>query len=128
MRAKQLVGLIVVAAALAAAGCQSENKGKIEGTKWSSNAGTIKGQQLSSGKLELEFYKDGTMEFSGKDLAGRYKVITGRYSLGTGYVVVLKLDQELAGMKTHAERVTVDKGQLTMTDSDGTKLVFSRVK
>ena len=128
MRGKVVVGLLVVAVALAAVGCDSTNKGKIEGTKWSSNEGTIRGQKLSSGKLVLEFYKDGTLDFSGTDPYGNRKVFSGKYTFGMGDIVVMTFDQELAGMKTHAERVNVSKGELTMSDSDGTKLVFSRLR
>jgi hypothetical protein len=128
MRARRLVGLAVVVVALAVAGCESSNKGKIEGTKWSSNEGTIRGQKLSSGKITLEFYKDGKLDFSGTDPYGNRKVFTGHYTFGMGDIVVLNMDQELAGMKTHAERVNVKNGELTMTDSDGTQLVFSRLK
>jgi hypothetical protein len=128
MRRNRVVGLLVVVAALAIAGCESTNKGKIEGTKWTSNAVTIHGQKLSSGKCELEFYKDGAMDFTATDPNGYRKVFTGRYALTVGDLVVITFDQEVAGMKTHTERVSITKGELTMIDSDGTKLVFSRLK
>jgi hypothetical protein len=128
MRTNRVIGLLVVVAALAVVGCESTNKGKIEGTKWSSNAVSIHGQKLGSGKCELEFYKDGTMDFSATDPNGYRKVFPGRYSLSLGDLVVITFDQEVAGMKTHTERVSISKGELTMTDSDGTKLVFSRLK
>jgi hypothetical protein len=128
MRTKSVVGVLVAAAALCMAGCESTNKGKLEGTKWSSNEGNIRGQKLSSGKLELEFYKDGTMDFVGADNTGIRRVYPGRYSYGIGDIVVLEFDKELAGLKKHAERVSINKGELTMSDSDGTKVVFSRLK
>ena len=41
---RQLVcGLLVLGAALCAAGCSSSNRGKIEGTKWTSLAADVKG-------------------------------------------------------------------------------------
>jgi hypothetical protein len=128
MRGKTVVGMLVVAVALAAVGCDSTNKGKIEGTKWSSNEGTIHGQKLSSGKITLEFYKDGTLDFAGTDPYGNRKVFAGKYTFGMGSMVVMTFDQELAGMKTHAESISVSNGELTMTDSDGTRLVFSRLR
>jgi hypothetical protein len=128
MRSNRVVGLLVVVAALAVAGCESSNKGKIEGTKWTSNAVTIHGQKVSSGKCELEFYKDGAMDLSATDPNGYRKVYTGRYSLSMGNFVVITFDQEIAGMKTHTEQISINKGELTMIDSDGTKLVFSRLK
>src|SRR5260370_26214199 len=105
MRTHRVVGLLVVVAALAVAGCESTNKGKIEGTKWSSNAVSIHGQKLSSGKCELEFYKDGTVEFSATDPFGRRQVFKGRYSFGMGDIVVLGMDKRVAAVKTHTERV-----------------------
>jgi hypothetical protein len=118
-----------VAVALLGAGCDSENKGKIEGTKWSSNAGTIKGQQLSAGQIVLEFNKDGSMELSVTDQTGNNrKAYPGNYTLGIGDIVVFHLDKELSGMKTHAEHISIKNGELTMTDSDGTRGVFSRRK
>ena len=128
MRTNRVVGLLVVVAALAVVGCESTNKGKIEGTKWSSNAVSIHGQKLGSGKCELEFYKDGTMDFMVTDPNGNRKLFSGRYSLSLGDLVVITFNQEVAGMKTHTERVSITKGELTMIDSDGTKLVFSRLK
>jgi hypothetical protein len=128
MRTNHVVGLLIVVAALAVAGCESSNKGKIEGTKWSSNAITINGQKLSSGKCELEFYKDGNMDLMVTEPSGNRKIFTGRYSLSLGDLVVITFNQELAGMKTHTERISITKGELTMIDSDGTKLVFSRLK
>src|SRR5260370_20613609 len=128
MRGKAVVGLLIVALALAAVGCDPTNKGKIEGTKWSSNEGTIRGQKLSSGKIVLEFFKGGNMSFSGTDPKGNYKVYSGRYTFGMGSIVVLDFDQELAGRTTHTEWISVSKGELTMSDADGTSLVFSRLK
>jgi hypothetical protein len=128
MRTNRVVGLFVVVAALAVAGCESSNKGKIEGTKWSSNAVTIHGQKIGSGKCELEFYKDGTMDLLVTDPNGNRHLFSGRYSLSLGDLVVITFNQEVAGMKTHTERISVTKGELTMIDSDGTKLVFSRLK
>jgi uncharacterized protein (TIGR03066 family) len=128
MRTKTVVSVCVVAVALLGAGCDSDNKGKIEGTKWSSNAGTIKGQQLTSGQIVMEFFKDGTMELSVTDRSGNRKAYPGNYTLGIGDIVVFNLDKELAGMKTHAEHISIKNGELTMTDSDGTSGVFSRRK
>ncbi len=128
MRTKTVVSVCVVAVALLGAGCDSDNKGKIEGTKWSSNAGTIKGQQLSSGQIVLEFFKDGTMELSVSDRSGNRKGYSGNYTLEVGDIVIFNLDKELSGMKTHAEHISIKNGELTMTDSDGTRGVFSRRK
>jgi len=104
-------------------GCNSNNKGKIEGTKWTSQAATIKGQLIPAGFLQLEFSREGRLWY----VAGP-KQMTGTYSLGWGDNVTLHLDQELAGHKNHVERVRIAGNTLTMTDSDGTQVTFNRDK
>src|SRR5260370_35341866 len=106
MRGKAVVGLLIVALALAAVGCDPTNKGKIEGTKWSSNEGTIRGQKLSSGKIVLEFFKGGNMSFSGPDPKGNYKLYSGRYPFAMGTIVVLDFAQQLPGRTTHTTWIT----------------------
>ncbi len=129
MRTKTVVvSCFVLVVALGVTGCESNNKGKIEGTKWSSNPGSFQGVKMTSGQIKLEFSKDGDIEWSGTDIRGFHRVLTGRYTLGMGDIVVIDLDQEFAGRKTHAESISISKGELTMTDSNGTSLVFSRLK
>ena len=123
MRLNALVRLTVVAAALCSVGCMSKNKGKIEGTKWTSQAATIKGDVIPAGTLQLEFMKDGRLNY----IAGPI-TFTGTYSLGFGNNVTLKLDRELSGRKTHVEKIVISGGQLTMSDSDGTSLTFDQMK
>jgi hypothetical protein len=105
-------------------GCSS-NKGKIEGTKWSSLPGTVKGQNLPEGVLGLEFGADKKLVYT----VGLQR-FTGTYSLGMGSNVTLHLEQELpgTGRKDHVEKVTIDGDKLTMTDSDGTTLNFKKLK
>jgi hypothetical protein len=101
----------------------SNNKGKIEGTKWSSVEGTVKGVKLAAGTLKLEFSKDGKMAYDILILAKR---LTGTYTLGGGDKVILNLDEQLAASKTHEESVTIRNNILTMTDTDGTRLDFEK--
>jgi hypothetical protein len=121
-------GVRLLWAALAAAlllngGCSSKNKGKLEGTKWTSLPGVVKGNNLAAGALGLEFGKDGSLVY--KTPQGEFK---GTYSLGMGESVTLHLDRPLSNGKVHNERITVDGDKLTMKDPDGTELSFSRVK
>src|SRR5204863_54825 len=102
---------------------KSDNKGKIEGTKWTSIASTIKGQAIPAGALKLDFGADGKLIYN----AGP-NTFTGTYSLGMGDHVTLKLDQELQGRKSHTEKVQIDGEKLTMTDSDGQAMTFTRDK
>lgn len=102
----------------------SKNKGKIEGTKWSSIASKIKGMDLPAGVLKLDFSKDGKLVYE----AGPVK-FTGTYTLGKGAQVTFVLDRDLGGKgKTHTEKVVIEDDRLTMTDADGTSMVFEKAK
>jgi hypothetical protein len=103
-------------------GCASKNKGKIEGTQWSSLSATMKGQPIPAGSMRLQFSGDGKVVYQVGPQT--YK---GTYSLGFGDLVTLHLNQQVAGRTTHTERVTIDGNKLTMTDSDGTALTFQKV-
>ncbi len=117
------VHLVLLGALVGGAPALSDNRGKIEGTKWSSLPGTVKGQNLPGGVLKLDFAKGGKLVYR----AGM-KTMTGTYSLRVRDRVALKLDEKLAGVRSHTEKVVVDGDRLTMTDSDGTTLTFERVE
>jgi hypothetical protein len=117
-RARALLWILTLPLVFAA-GCASENKGKIEGTKWRSYASTVKGQSVSDGALWLHFKADGGLVYR----AGGH-TFTGTYKLSWGKTVIMNLDRELAGRKSHSERVEILGGRLTMTDSDGTAMTF----
>lgn len=123
MRPTNMLRFVLLPAMLLIAGCNSNNKGKIEGTKWSSVPATVKGQSVPAGALKLEFGSDGSLVYK----AGP-QTFKGTYTLGGGDIVNLHLDRELAGRKVHAQRVTIEGDRLTMKDSDGTQLSFSKVK
>ena len=122
MRSTSILRLTLLTAILLTCGCKSNNKGKIEG-KWSSIASTVKGQAVPEGLLKLEFGTDGSLVYSTGPITFK-----GTYSLGMGDSVTLKLDKELAGRKTHVEKVSISGDRLTMTDSDGTAMTFKKVK
>jgi hypothetical protein len=115
--------VLLLAVVLLPLGCASSNKGKIEGTKWSSQAATIKGKTLPAGSLQLDFGKDGSLVY----LAGPL-TLKGTYSLGSGNYVTMNFEQELAGRKSHVQQVAIDGDHLTMTDSDGTQMTFDKQK
>jgi hypothetical protein len=125
MRPAFILRVACAATLLFAAGCSSSNKGKIEGTKWTSLAATVKGKALPDGFSELHFGPDG---HSVVYKAGSSDPYGGSYSLGMGSAVTLTLDRELEGRKIHVEKITIDGDQLTMTDSDGMQLTFQRAK
>ncbi len=116
-RASRLIVLVLPFAC--AAGCASDNAGRIEGTSWRSDSAKVKGQNLPEGFMKVDFRSNGDLVLR----AGPH-VITGRYTLGMGNTVVLHLDRELAGMKTHSEKVVIRGDRMKMTDSDGTELTF----
>jgi hypothetical protein len=122
MRAKAILQFAAVAIAMTAVGCESNNKGKIEGTKWTNDAGTVDGKAVPANFIRLEFGSDGKLTY---DLT--LIKYTGTYSLGMGDTVTLNLDQELAGRKQHAEKVSINGDKLTMSDSNGSGLTFSKV-
>jgi hypothetical protein len=123
MRPSHGLRIAWIAALLLAAGCSSSNKGKIEGTKWSSQATTLKGQAVSAGLMQLHFQPDGKMI-----LKRGNESYTGTYSLGMGPTVTFQFEQEFNGRKIHAEKIVINGDELTLTDSDGKELPFRKLK
>jgi hypothetical protein len=123
MRLASAFHWLLIASLVCAAGCASENKGKIEGTKWRSCASTVKGQALSEGFLRLHFKADGGILYR----AGA-KTLTGTYKLGSGKTVVMNMNSGSGGTERLSETVEISGGRLTMTDSDGTVIAFNKDK
>jgi hypothetical protein len=121
MRPRRYAALALCLLPFLACGCPSNNKGKIEGTKWTSESAVMKGLQLSSGAVYFDFRKDYTLicRFGSKR-------IKGTYSLGWGDWVTLRLDEALPTGKVHTETVVIKGEHMTMTDSDGTHLTFRK--
>jgi hypothetical protein len=111
----------------------SNNKGKIEDTKWTSLKATITLKdelkedkiELPAGALKLEFGKDGKVTYRTGS-----QVYSGTYTLGDGDMVTLNFEMKLGDSKEHKETITIDKDKesLTMTDKDGTSLKFEKAK
>src|SRR5262249_60759149 len=122
VRPVQLVQGAVLLALLCSVGCSSNNKGKIEGTKWTSVAATIQGKQRAEGELTLEV---------GDNNKVVYKVgprtVTGTYSLGSGDKVTLNLDKELGARKEHAVKIRVEGDTLQMKEMEGTEITFKKI-
>lgn len=111
-------------AVLFTAGCSpgaSNNKGKIEGTKWENEATTIDGKEIPAGDVYLEFTKDGKLHFDNPKSAN-----DGTYTLGSGDQVIFNFDKEFSGSKKHVETIKVDGDKLTLSDAKGT-IVFNRI-
>ena len=118
MRALSIVLLVVLAA-----GCSS-NRGKLEGTRWTSEETTLRGHQQPAGYRTLEFKDDGALVYQ---LEGQ-PTVTGRWSLSPGSNVVFRFDEPLGGRKVHTEKIVIAGDTLTMTDSDGTTVTFTRLE
>ena len=116
-----LVRLAVVAVMVCSVGC-SRNKGKLEGTKWTSQATTLNDEIIPAGRFQFEFKKDKRLVLSVGSVT-----YTGTYSLGSRNVVAFRFDKEVSGWKTHAQKVVIDGNQMTMSGSDGS-MTFYQVK
>ncbi len=131
MHRARLLSLPAVLSLALAAGCTSENRGKLEGTRWVSEPATVKVKagpagapqsvHVPAGYLELDFHEDGSFYYILKG-----KIHTGKYTLGPGHMVTLNLDTPVAGMKTHTEKIVVEGERMTMTDTDGTSIPFRK--
>lgn len=114
VRAPRNVALALVAAfALLAAGCESNNKGKIVG-KWSAPNGAV-----------FEFTADGQFIASN---AG--PTIRGRYSLGAGDTVNLTdLSPPLEGKTRTREKITITGDSMSVAGGRGqAPVLFTRQK
>ena len=128
MRPPSLSRIVLLPAILFICGCSS-NQGKIESTRWTSLAAEVKGQTLPAGALQLAFGGDSKVVVHAfAPTGGSPTSYRGTYSLGIGDAVTLSLDRELAGSKTHVETIVIEGDRLTMTDSDGTKMIFTKMK
>jgi len=124
---RSVTRLAAVAAIFMVVGCKSNNEGKIEGTRWTSIACVVKGVEIPADMLQLSFGGDGHMIYRIKSLdTGSDMTYKGTYSLGMADYVTLNLEEALAGSKTHMQTVKIDGNQLTMIDSDGTSMTFTR--
>ena len=118
----RVLAVVVGTVTLAGAGCESNNKGKLEGTKWKGMIAAVPGSSMT-----LDFYADGRLAL-GIYAPGVNKTISGRWSLSMGdHVEMTNLSEPLAGRTSHTEKIVVTGDTLVMTDSDGQSVTFSRV-
>jgi hypothetical protein len=116
------VALLALAAALAVAGC-SDNKGKLEETKWSCQEAFAKADDITPGTRQLQFLRDGHLIY----VVGP-KAYQGSYTLGMGSAVTFTLDQELEGRKIHPHKIVVDGDLMTLASADGSQMTFQKSK
>jgi hypothetical protein len=113
--------LALLVLALVVVGCASKNRGKLEGTRWRSDASTVKGKSFPEGYLKFEFDTDGSLVYH----AGKEK-FTGHYTLGPNDMVTFNLDRPLGGSATHMQRVIVHGDRMAIIDGDGTEMRFQK--
>jgi hypothetical protein len=58
----------------------------------------------------------------------RKKMLKGTYKLGSADTTELHLDEEFGGSKVHSQIIQIKGDELTMSDPDGTKATFKKVK
>lgn len=97
----------------------SNNFGKIEGTKWRSLQGWVKGNNIPAGALRLEFNRDGSLVYHTP--TGEYR---GTYTLSSGDDVVWNFTRALGGSNRHEQRVSINGNRMSVHDTDGTTLDF----
>jgi hypothetical protein len=123
-------GLVLVAvAAVGSAGCfKSENVGKLEGTKWSSayvpDFKGISGRGLT---MSIQFTDGGrfNMEMRSPLISLR---CSGTWRLGSGETVYLDdVAPAVGGYTSFTESITITGDTMTMTDPDGTKIIFTKI-
>jgi uncharacterized protein (TIGR03066 family) len=122
-----LLGALALAF-LALASCDfigpSNNKGKIVG-KWRGSV-NLYGKQNFPVSMVMEFEKDGSFLIKGYGPTKTLKV-TGKYRLNGGdYVTLFDLSEPIMGSTVHREKVTIEGDSLTMVDTDGTTMKFTR--
>jgi len=123
MRSQSLPILcLVISIPFLVVGCSSNNKGKIEGTKWASKAGKVEDEKVKAGQLILEFGEEGALRAIAFDA-----IVLGKYSLGAGDKVTMEFSDEVMGEKSHRARISIDGDTLTFSDSSGS-LEFTRKK
>jgi hypothetical protein len=122
VRPATIVLSVLILACGAATGCKpSNNKGLIEGTKWTSLPQVVQGQQMPEGFLKIEFTADKTFTYQ----LGT-STLTGKYSIGSGDEVTLFYDQVVGGHKKHVQRVRVKGNEIEIIDAQGSTRKFRR--
>lgn len=123
-------GALLAAAAvlIGASGCESNNVGKLEDTKWgSAYVPDYKGISARGVTMTLTFHADGRFLMGVKGPAANMNIV-GQWKLGSwDNVSLYNLSPPLAGASSHTEKITISGDTLTMADSDGTKVVFTKI-
>lgn len=107
-------------------GCKqkpSNNAGKLEGTRWSNEAGFIKKYPYPSDVIRMEFRGGGYFLFK---VGGEQ--YTGKFKYGGGDTVYLNFDKPFHGSSSYVESIYLAGDRMTMSDPDGTSIKFMQRK
>jgi hypothetical protein len=108
---------------LAGCGGPSTNQGNLETTSWGSEATKYQGIEVPAGHLKLYFRADGRMSYH----VGT-QVYKGKYKYSSGDMVIFELDRELAGSKSHTEKIWFEGDRMIVSDILGPKMGFRRLR
>lgn len=127
-QSRHLLLTVLALVSLALSSCDfigpSNNKEKIVG-KWRGSV-NLYGKKNFPVSMVVEFEKDGSFMMKGFGPTRTLK-ITGKYKLNSGdYVTLYDLSEAIMGRTIHRERVTIEGDSLTMVDTDGTAMKFTR--
>lgn len=130
---RKLAFVVLAGLALVAAGCGSNNKGKIVG-KWKADSvgdGDPKMAQLGDDMgLFFEFSADGKFNASVSILGTTKEVGSAKYSLGSGdWVNLTDINPPQQDGKTQSkEKVTINGDKMTILGENNKTMTFTRVK
>jgi hypothetical protein len=117
--------MLLLGSMFLASGCgltESKNKGKLEGTRWTSEKTSYMGREVPAGHLKLYFGLSDKLTYRvGSD------AYTGKYAYAPGQIVVFELDRELGGSKKHSERIWFEGEKMVVSDVLGPKVSFVRM-
>jgi hypothetical protein len=118
--------VLVAAAAVGLAGCvQSENEGKLEGTKWAS-AYVPEYHGVKGATATLQFTDDGRFTMDLRVPHGAVRM-SGRWRTGPWSTVYLEdVTPSLNGQTTFVESIAISGDVMTLQESS-TKIVFTRI-
>lgn len=101
----------------------SNNKGKLEGTRWVNEPGVFVGIPLIRGAFTMDFRGDGTFYWRFSD-----KTFTGTFSYGPENLIFFTLSEPFLNRTDWKEHITISGDTMIMGGEDGITLNFYRYK
>jgi uncharacterized protein (TIGR03067 family) len=124
-----VTGLALLTLALAGGGCGfmpqsgSNNKGKLEGTRWVNEPGPFAGIHFIRGAFILDFRGDGTFFWRFSD-----QTFTGTFSYGPDNLIFFNLSKPFLNRTDWKENITISGDTLIMGGEDNLTITFNRYK